>query len=244
MSAEQGLVLGLETSGGLTGAALVEAGRLIAESSLDVRAKAQETLMAQVERVLRDHDRAPRELRRIGIAIGPGSFTGLRVGIAAAQGLCLGLGIPAAAIRSHQALALPFRGLDRCLVILTGARRGTVMLEGGRWDGRRWDAWSPAACVRFEEVRERIGGARQLIFLGEAVGEVFEHDASLSEFGSWIDDPFTATRRPAAIALLAAEEDAPLVPATELDRLEPLYLRAADAKRPRERASKPSGPGS
>ncbi|MFN8548869.1 MAG: tRNA (adenosine(37)-N6)-threonylcarbamoyltransferase complex dimerization subunit type 1 TsaB [Candidatus Eisenbacteria bacterium] len=244
MSEERGLVLGLETSGGLTGAALVEAGRLIAESSLDVRAKAQETLMAQVERVLRDHERTARDLRRIGIAIGPGSFTGLRVGIAAAQGLCLGLDIPAAAISSHQAMALPFRGLDRPLVLLTGARRGTVMLEGGRWDGPRWSAWLPAACVRLDEVRARIDAVRDPVFLGEAVGTVFEAEPGLRELGPAIDDPFLATRRPAAIALLAAEAGAPLIAPEELDRLEPLYLRAADAKRPSERLNSPREPRS
>ncbi len=239
------LVLGLETSGRLTGAALVEEGRLIAESSLDVWAKSQETLLAQVDRVLREHGRTPRQVTRLGVAVGPGSFTGLRVGIAAAQGLCLGLGIPAVSVPSHRAMALPFRGSGLDLVFLTGERRGTVMLEGGAWQGMSWEAWLPAACVPVDEVRSRIEsswgvlrpGNPRVLFIGEAVESLRQTMPSLRAFGEAITDPLATARRPGAIALLASEEGAELLFSSELHRLEPLYLRAADAKRPGERAT-------
>lgn len=234
-----GLVLGIETSGGLTGTALTLDGRLIAESSLDIWARSQEMLLAQVERVLGDHDRRPGDLARIGVAVGPGSFTGLRVGIAAAQGLALGLGIPCVAVSSHQALGLPYRGLDCDLVFLTGERRGTVMLEAGRWVGADWEAWLPAEAVAIETVEGRLRTgltSRTLLFIGEAVDSIRRAHPRLAEFGPAADDPFHAVRRPGAVARLAASVGARLIPATELERLAPVYLRGADARRPeRER---------
>ena len=136
-------------------------------------------------------------------------------------------------------MALPFRGLDRRLVLLTGARRGTVMLEGGEWIGERWNAWLAAACVHLSEVKGLLSEARDLVLLGEAAPTVLEAEPDLRALGPVIEASFLATRRPAAVALLAAEDEAALVPPNELDRLEPLYLRAADAKRPRERAVLP-----
>jgi len=245
-----GLVLGIETSGGLTGTALAQDGRLIAESALDIWARSQEMLMAQVERVLGDHGRRPSDLARIGVAVGPGSFTGLRVGIAAAQGLALGLGIPCVAVSSHQALGLPYRGLDCDLVFLTGERRGTVMLEAGRWVGADWQAWLPAEAVAIDavEARLRAGPAsRTLLFIGEAVDSIRRAQARLADLGSAIDDPFHAVRRPGAVARLAASAGARLIPPTELERLAPVYLRGADARRPERRPAaegptRPSGP--
>jgi tRNA threonylcarbamoyladenosine biosynthesis protein TsaB len=230
----KGPVLGIETTGRLTGAAVFADGRLLAEGALDARARSQEMLLAQAERLLHALDLAPRDLARIGVALGPGSFTGVRVGLASARALALGADLPLAGVPSHEALAWPFRDLDRPLVLLTGLRRGEVFLEAGRWKDDVWCALLPGVGVPVGDVRAKLAavpGAGSFLFLGEAAG-LPDLAGQLAGLGQAVMEPLASVRRPAVIACLAARPGAPVVQGIGLDALEPLYLRAADARRP------------
>jgi tRNA threonylcarbamoyladenosine biosynthesis protein TsaB len=96
-----------------------------------------------VDRLLAECGIAAGDLGGLAVSVGPGSFTGLRVGIATAQGLGLGLGLPVAPVPTLDALAavLPFAGAP--VVPLLDARKGEVYLSLYRWTGqgmsREWD---------------------------------------------------------------------------------------------------------
>jgi len=231
-----GFVLGIETSGRLTGAALAREGRLVAEACLDSCASTQETLAGQVQGLLSAVALRPRELARIGVSIGPGSFTGLRVGLAAAQGLAVGADLPVAPVPSHHALAWPWRESGRTLTLLTGLRRGLIFLEIGTFEGLSWSPMEAAACFPVNEVPERIravrSGSERLLFLGEAVDSVLAIHPELLEFGDPIRDPLSWSRRPGPVAILAARKGIEVRSGRDLDSLAPLYLRGADAVRP------------
>lgn len=230
----KGPVLGIETTGQLTGVAVFADGKLMAESALDARARSQEMLLAQAEHLLRALGLAPRDLARIGVALGPGSFTGVRVGLAAARALALGADLPFTGVSSHEALAWPFRDFGRTIVLLTGLRRGDVFLEAGCWDGDTWRALLPGAGVAVAGVGERLAavpGAGSFLLLGEAAG-MADLAGELAGLGQAVAEPLALARRPAVIACLAARLGSPTVSGTGLDGVEPLYLRAADARRP------------
>ena len=229
-----GPVLGIETTGRLTGAAVFADGRLLAESAIDARARSQEMLLAQAEHLLRALDLAPRDLVRVGVALGPGSFTGVRVGLASARAFALGAGLPLTGVPSHEALAWPFRDLARPLVLLTGLRRGEVFLEAGRWDDDVWRPLLPGAGVPVGEVGARLAtvpGAGSFLFLGETAGDPELAD-EVAGLGQEVAEPLASARRPAVIACLAARSGALTVQGIGLDAVVPLYLRAADARRP------------
>jgi tRNA threonylcarbamoyladenosine biosynthesis protein TsaB len=229
-----GPVLGIETTGKLAGAAIFAGGRLLAESALDARALSQELLLEQAARLLGALDLVPRDLARIGVALGPGSFTGVRVGLASARALALGADLPLSGVPSHEALAWPLRDLDLPLVLLTGLRRGEVFLEVGRWEGDVWRVLLPGAGVPVSDVGARLAavtGAGSFLFLGEAAG-LPDLAGELTGLGRVMTEPLTSTRRPAVIACLAARPGAPAVRGAGLDAIEPWYLRAAEARRP------------
>lgn len=233
-----GPVLGIETSGALTGVALVTGGRLAGEMSLDARAMSQEVLLDLVSSLLRAHRLAPRDCERIGVALGPGSFTGIRVGMAAARGLAWGGGCALAGVPSHEALAWPWRDLEQPLVLATGLRRGQVYLEAGRWNEDRWEACLAGASVPVESAEEALAGcalAAPALFLGEAAAPLVAAVPSLARWGRIVREPLSVARRPGVVAVLAARSGAPAVPAAEADRLTPLYLRDADARLPAPR---------
>lgn len=87
-----------------------------------------ERLMPMIEAVLGEAGVAFPDLTRIAVTVGPGSFTGVRVGVAAARGLALALSIPAVGIGSLAALARAARGLHQVGTIVAAfdARRGEI----------------------------------------------------------------------------------------------------------------------
>ena len=239
-----GAVLGLETTGRLTGAALLLSGRLQEEFAIDARASSQEILAGRVDRMLRDHGLAVRDLARIGVALGPGSFTGVRVGLSLARGLALGSGCPLVGVASHEALAWPARDWPGLLVLLTGLRRGEVFVEAGSW---LEEGWEPVLAGQSRPTAEAVESLRPLaprgplLLLGEAVPAMVAAHPELTGLGRLGADPLAVTRRPAVVALLAAQPGAVLCAGAEIDRLSPLYLRGADAKRPGERLAEGAG---
>jgi tRNA threonylcarbamoyladenosine biosynthesis protein TsaB len=136
-------VLAVETSSLAGGVALLDDERLVAEYLLDVSVTHSERLMAAVDQVLAGARWPPRTLDALAVAIGPGSFTGLRIAVSTVKGLAVALGIPIAAVPTLDAMAaaLPWAALPVCPVL--DARKGEVYASLYRWDGeamrREWD---------------------------------------------------------------------------------------------------------
>jgi len=231
----EGAVLGIETSGNHTGAALLADGRLIAEVIVDYRSGAAEQLPEVLRRMLADHDMPPRRLRRVGVSLGPGSFTGLRIGLATARGLAWGADLPLVAVSSHEVLAWPWKESGAPVVLLTGLRRERLFLEAGSWSGDWWSARIPARNVNLLEVAEALrplAGDAPWRFTGESVASVLAAVPDLGRWGAPTADPLHGLRRPAVVALLAARTVARETIGQAMEDLEPRYLREADARRP------------
>jgi tRNA threonylcarbamoyladenosine biosynthesis protein TsaB len=119
-----GIILGIETgSRGLSVAIRKDATDLAREATYSDHGQAT-MLMPMIERVRQAAGLAYSDLDRIAVAVGPGSFTGLRVGLAAALGLSLAAGVPAVGISSFHAACV---GLERAaetrLIIVLDSRR-------------------------------------------------------------------------------------------------------------------------
>lgn len=116
------LTLGINTVGDACEAALVRDGAIVAEYSEPMQQGHDARLAPIVERVMRESKTAFAELDRIAVVVGPGSFTGVRVGVAFARGLSLSLDKPAVGVTSLEALdRLPHEG--SVLALLPAKRR-------------------------------------------------------------------------------------------------------------------------
>ena len=92
------LILGFDTSAAHCAAALLSGDRIVA-SAVDAMTRGQvEQLMPLLENVLKQGGASWQDLNTIGVGIGPGNFTGIRIAVSAARGLSLSLGIPAVGI--------------------------------------------------------------------------------------------------------------------------------------------------
>lgn len=97
--------LAIDTTTELGSVALLDGGALVAEAAARVRARQGEVLLPHVARVLETARWTPRELELLVVTVGPGSFTGLRVGMATAKGLALAGGTPLVGVGSLRVLA-------------------------------------------------------------------------------------------------------------------------------------------
>jgi len=103
------LLLAYDTSGtsGFSGSvALLDDGRIVAEAALDARLRSAQSLAPAIDRVLREQGVKPGQLQLVATTIGPGSFTGLRVGVTAAKTLAYAIGAEVLGVSTLEALAM------------------------------------------------------------------------------------------------------------------------------------------
>jgi len=120
------LILALDTATAKGSLALVDGERLLAESSLEVPGTYLCRLLPGVESLLAAAGHRPAELQAIGVSVGPGNFTGLRIGCATAKALAWALGCPLAPVPTMEVLAAQCAFQDRPLGVVLDAKRGEV----------------------------------------------------------------------------------------------------------------------
>jgi len=122
----QPLLLAIETATRIASVALLRGDAPIAELHGVAGQAAAESLLPAIDRLLREHDTTPAGLDAFAVSIGPGSFTGLRVGLATLKGLAFGSDRPVACVPTLAALAETAPRRDRPVAALLDARRGEV----------------------------------------------------------------------------------------------------------------------
>jgi tRNA threonylcarbamoyladenosine biosynthesis protein TsaB len=213
------LTLAIDCSARFCAVALYDAGgdRILASASPDIGRGHAEQLPAVLQSVLADAGADLSRVGRIGVTIGPGSFAGIRVGVAFARGLALALDIPAVGVGSLEAIAIPAaRQNARTTMAVLDARRDHVWVILVDADGALIEPageLSPeaAAALALEHSCAITGsGAVLLAGINPALAPGIVGDSVAPK----IED----------VARLAAGLDPALNPA------EPRYLRDADAK--------------
>jgi tRNA threonylcarbamoyladenosine biosynthesis protein TsaB len=117
------LILAFDTATDRATSALVGDGEVLGE-----RVSRASTLLADIDALVRQAGAHPRDVGGLAVGIGPGSFTGIRIGLAAARGLALALDVPAAGVSTLDALAAGAPGA----VPVIDARRREVFVAGPR----------------------------------------------------------------------------------------------------------------
>jgi len=207
------LILAVDTASAVCAAGLADQGRLLSAASEAIGKGHAEYLMGQIAGVMSQAHKNFADITRLGVNIGPGSFTGVRVGIAAARGLALALGKPVVGISAFEALAYE-------AACHYSGQPVTVVLE----------AYRGALYVQDFDAQNRPAGTPRLD-TAEAVAAQLPPDGVLT--GSGAQKVATLAARPlagskasadiATYALLAGRKPPAGSPA-------PLYMRAPDAR--------------
>ena len=163
-------ILGIETSTMTGSVALMDEERLIAEYTLNLRETHTSRLMPTIDRVLKDASFTIKDLDGIAVSLGPGSFTGLRIGIATAKGLAQGLDISVVGIPTLDGLAFQLFNCKDLVSPILDARKGEVYSTLYK-NGKRLSEYMACKPDRLlEKLRSRIQdpGSR-IVFLGDGV---------------------------------------------------------------------------
>ena len=217
------MLLAVDTSTSAISVALYDGVRVLsAETWVSQNYHTVELSKAVAESLARV-DISPGDLRALGVALGPGSFTGLRIGLALAKGLAFSQKLPLIGIPTLDvvAAAQPLREMPLAAVLQAGRRRlavGWYQPKGGRW--RSLDKIENLTA---EELAERI--STLTLVSGELTAEV--RDTLKDETNAILASPAQALRNPAFLAELAwkrwqaGEADDPAA-------LSPIYLHRGD----------------
>jgi tRNA threonylcarbamoyladenosine biosynthesis protein TsaB len=199
------LTLAFDTATAVATSALVDMGSDGHLEVLGERCSRAQTLLEDVDALLRQAGAHPSDLDRLAVGLGPGSFTGVRIGLAVARGLALSLEVPGSGVSTLAALAA---GAPGAVPVVDAKRREVFTLAGGEPQvlaPRELPLEEGAVCVG--------DGARRYRALLEQRGAVVPPD----------DDERHLPQARFHAAL--AGEPGPV------DELEPLYLRVPDADR-------------
>ena len=120
------LILAFETSAKAASVALTENGKLLGESYQNTGMTHSQTLMIMAEDLLKAAGRTVKDLSAVAVAEGPGSFTGVRIGVAAAKGLAWGAQLPCFGISTLEAMAVSLGAYQGYICPVMDARRSQV----------------------------------------------------------------------------------------------------------------------
>lgn len=220
------LLLTLDTTTRSGGIALSRGSELLAEYSCQVPGHHTDWLLQAIKHTLADTGLTLQQLDGIGVMRGPGAFTGLRVGMATAKGLAIGLGLPMVGISSLQTLAV---GLCTQLPVcaLFDARKQEVYAGVYRADEFPPRPLGPERVVGPEQLLASLAG--EILFVGDgavAYRELIE--SCYGGQGRFAAGPANRLRPGAAAALAYAawESGEACSPAA----LNPLYIRLSEAE--------------
>jgi tRNA threonylcarbamoyladenosine biosynthesis protein TsaB len=162
------LILSLETSSPICSVALHRAGVLVGQTELRLEKSHSSHISVLIDQVLENTGHTLRDIAAVALSDGPGSYTGLRIGGAAAKGLCFALDIPLLAVSTLQALAWQVAAYTaspetHLYCPMLDARRMEVYTALYTYDGQ--EILPPTALVLTPEtMSEQLGGQRVLFF--------------------------------------------------------------------------------
>jgi tRNA threonylcarbamoyladenosine biosynthesis protein TsaB len=148
--------LGIDTSTKVGTLALVRDEELLIENRIDAELDHSARLLPALESALEKAGLSRTDLHCIGAGIGPGSLTGVRVGIAFAKGLGSALGKPLVGVCSLEAIAYRRGGSSDIVSVIVDAKLGGYYHVGYRWNGQRMEEASPLSISTLQELPQHL----------------------------------------------------------------------------------------
>lgn len=219
-------VLAIDTSNYVLGVAIVDEEKVIGEVITNLPKNHSVRVMPTIEQLMKECGIKPKELERIVVAMGPGSYTGVRIGVTIAKTLAWSLEIPLVGVSSLEIVAANGRHFNGFISPLFDARRGQVYTGLYQYEGNRLTCVEEDKIILLadwlEELKKRetpvlfIGN--DLVIHKEQIETDLEQFAYVAPYTDW-------NPRPSELAVLGMEK-APV----DVHTFVPNYIRLAEAE--------------
>jgi len=220
--------------------ALADGAELLAYRPLNVTGSYADALLPVIQEMLADVGRTQDELTAIGVTVGPGSFTGVRIGVATAKGLAWGLGCRLVGVTSLEAMAgalLAEHPAAEVAVPVLDARRGEVFAavyrRAGNWVQSVLEPASLGADQWWTRICGHVDDPNAPVYGGDGTSVLLGQGASLRPGLQGSGEPQLrrwTVSHPATAAALAVALGTADLPAVHPFELVPTYLRVSDAE--------------
>lgn len=225
-------ILGLESSGKVASVAIIEDGKKIAEFTLDAGITHSQTFLPMIDNLLRQSRCDLKDIDTIAVSQGPGSYTGLRIGIATAKGFALARGIPVVPVSTLAGLAQNCVDFKGRIFAMLFARKEELYFASYQSDGIRLQEADEPQVVLLEEalakMNEALEKGQKVAILGDGYFAFEEQINQKLRGEAFIPKPSTHQLSAVSVALLAEAHPEERISGQDLV---PVYLKKTQAER-------------
>ena len=226
------LILAFETSAKAASVALLDNDRLLAESYQNTGLTHSQTLMSMAEDMIRNCGYTPQDMEAVAVAAGPGSFTGVRIGVAAAKGFAWGKELPCCGVSTLEAMALNLGVWQGYVLPVMDARRSQVYTALFHANCGKYTRIREDRAISLQELGEDIQNLTEPVFLvGD--GSILCYNTLLETAPQLVCPPEHRMHQRAAGVGLAAWKKLAAGECCSGAELVPNYLRLSQAERER-----------
>lgn len=223
------LILGIETTGKVASAALCEDDRVLAVHSYVTRLTHSQVILPLAESLLAETEREMTQVDLFAVSKGPGSYTGLRIGIAAVKGLCLAGNKPCAGISTLEELAYRLRCAEAAVFCVMKARQGVVYFGAYRCAGGQViSLHADRVCKPAEAAELALAEQGRVLITGDGAADLYAEYCQEAPHIALAPAEF---HQPDAVALCVAAKNSKNI--TSADELDAAYLQETKAQKDR-----------
>ena len=226
------LILAFETSAKAASVALSDGAKLLGENYQNTGLTHSQTLLPMAQELLKSCGKTPEQVEAVAVAAGPGSFTGIRIGVAAAKGFAWGRELPCCGVSTLEAMARSLGAYQGLVVPTMDARRSQVYTATFLAEKGQLSRMCEDRAISLQELGEELKNVQQPIFLVGDGSNLCYNTLKDMVPNLVLPPEHRMHQRAAGVALVAADK---LANGESCDgnALTPNYLRLSQAERER-----------
>lgn len=219
-------ILAIDTSNYPLGVAVTDGDKVVAEYITNLKRNHSLRIMPAIETAMKEAEMQPSDLTKIVVAEGPGSYTGVRIGVTIAKTMAWTLGIPLSGVSSLEVLAMAGRYFAGTIAPIFDARRGQVYTGLYRFENGNITAVESDRLVMMDEWASMLATRQdKTLFIGNDLPLHQEKIAAIMGDKAVFASPAEMNPRPSELAFLGKSKAD-----TDVHSFVPNYIRLAEAE--------------
>ena len=222
-------ILGIDTSSNASSVSVIEDNKLICEYTINTKTTHSQKLMPMIENMLSISSININEIDMIAICVGPGSFTGLRIGMATAKAIARVNNLPIIGVNSLEILAGNMNLCDKKICSILDAQRNQVYTGRYKFENGSIVELQPIDVVEIEKLLEEISNdSEEWILVGEAV---YKYEDKIKEIKNIrIPSPSHNVTKASSLCSIAREKYNKNIDIYNCYNINPMYIRKSQAE--------------